>query len=320
MYREWRQSHANRQRHPVTMGQKCKFSRITCISVSTESSTVGVLQEKLRLIEAEKEDLMRQLQLTMEEHARQKEILIARYVNADYLLSQCESLLPVKRMPSCKPHSMSIQSWDTPLVCRHLLEPASNLVYSRMCSAIKDAQLRVRQSNDDLIAWKFDPESPSGKRLMSRMRHLLNENEALGRANQAERIAVLEREAEAQTNCIKEFSKTHEGIESVLEEAYTDLEGLQTSLLQLHQQINQAESVVEALQAELEIHEPGRVAELMKAVWEKLDDSKVEHQEPDPNQFEATEAKTVCKEEQADDTLQTSNSSVAEAVPVGTAE
>ncbi|TGZ60492.1 hypothetical protein CRM22_008520, partial [Opisthorchis felineus] len=220
----------------------------------TESSTVGVLQEKLRLIEAEKEDLVRQLQLTMEEHTRQKETLIARYVNADYLLSQCESLLPVKRMPSCKPHSMSIQTWDTPLVCRHLLEPASNLVYSRMCSAIKDAQLRVRQSNDDLIAWKFDPESASGKRLMSRMRHLLNENEALGRANQAERIAVLEREAEAQTNCIKEFSKTHEGIESVLEEAYTDLEGLQTSLLQLHQQINQAESVVEALQVILIVH------------------------------------------------------------------
>ncbi|KAF5401008.1 hypothetical protein PHET_05228 [Paragonimus heterotremus] len=89
---------------------------------------------------------------------------------------------------------------------------------------------------------------------MSRMRDLLSENETLGRVNQADCVRLLEAEMDAQTTCLKEFSTTHEGIDGVLEEAYTDLKGLQNNVLMLHQQIKELESIVGILQSELEAH------------------------------------------------------------------
>ncbi|CAH8596220.1 unnamed protein product [Dicrocoelium dendriticum] len=232
------------------------------------------LQKTLDALETEKSELFQQLQCLVEDHARQQEHLITRYINADFLLSCCETMLSVKRTPSrhtvtCPSSGQSFTS-ENPLALRHFLEPVSNLVYEKLNASVKEAQSRVRQSNDDLFAWKFDPESASGKRLMSRVRQLLNENERLGRATHAERIAVLEADAESQKTCIKEFKKTHEGIEGVLEEVYTDLEGLQNNLLTVHQQVNEIETAINVMQVELENRNPGRVSELLKELYSSI--------------------------------------------------
>ncbi|KAF7257461.1 hypothetical protein EG68_04244 [Paragonimus skrjabini miyazakii] len=213
------------------------------------------MEEQLQALEMEKSDLLLELQRSKEKHEKQQEFYLSRLLNADFLLAQLGSILPVKRPPSRSTSaSQSGFHLSSPVLCAHLLEPASNVVYSKMQGTLRDAVSRAQQSNDDCVAWKFDPESANGKRLMSRMRDLLSENETLGRVNQADCVRLLEAEMDAQTTCLKEFSTTHEGIDGVLEEAFTDLKGLQNNVLMLHQQIKELESIVGVLQSELEAH------------------------------------------------------------------
>ncbi|KAF6775632.1 hypothetical protein AHF37_04370 [Paragonimus kellicotti] len=213
------------------------------------------MEEQLQALEMEKSELLLELQRSKEKHEKQQEFCLSRLLNADFLLAQLGSILPVKRSPS-RSTSMCQSGFNlsSSVLCAHLLEPASNVVYTKMQGSMRDAVYRAQQSNDDCVAWKFDPESVNGKRLMSRMRDLLSENETLGRVNQADCVRLLEAEMDAQTTCLKEFSATHEGIDGVLEEAFTDLKGLQNNVLMLHQQIKELESIVGILQSELEAH------------------------------------------------------------------
>ncbi|VEL29577.1 unnamed protein product [Protopolystoma xenopodis] len=134
-----------------------------------------------------------------------------------------------------------------------------------MHQAAKEAQTKVNQSQDDLAAWKFSPESAKGKRLMSRMRRLLSDNEELGRVNLATRVSFLESESEIQATCVREYIKTYQGIEGVLEEAYTDLEGLQSCLFALKKQKDYMDKLITRLEFEIDSRQPGHSAELIAA-------------------------------------------------------
>ncbi|CAH8541124.1 unnamed protein product [Schistosoma turkestanicum] len=244
-----------------------------------KDSTIRSLEEKLRLLDEEKLNLTNQIYAAEKKYHEQLESYSARYINADFSLAQMEYILPAKRAKLSKMHPSTTSAHSSNssgidvsslIILKHFFEPSMNLVYKKLHEATKEAQNKYRQSNDDILAWRFSPESPMGKSLMSRIRHLLNANEELGRVNQTDRVARLESEAELQATCMKEFIKTNEDIEGVLEEAYTDLEGLQSSLLILQQQINQTESIVETLQNELESHQPGIVSELMASMLSKF--------------------------------------------------
>ncbi|CAH8616560.1 unnamed protein product [Schistosoma bovis] len=224
---------------------------------NNKDGTIRSLEEKLKLLDEEKLDLENQIYAAEKKYHEQLDSYLARYINADFSLAQMEYILPAKRAKFSKVHASTTSGYSSNsigidasslITLKHFFEPSMNLVYKKLHEITKEAQNKYRQSNDDMLAWRFSPESTIGKSLMSRIRQLLNANEELGRVNQTDRVARLESEAELQTTCMKEFIKTNEDIEGVLEEAYTDLEGLQSSLLILQQQINQTESVVETLQ------------------------------------------------------------------------
>ncbi|VDL93851.1 unnamed protein product [Schistocephalus solidus] len=167
-----------------------------------------------------------------------------------------------------------------------LLSPALSALYRAAIEHAKVTKTKLKQSFDDLTAWKFSPDSPSGKRLMTCMRQLLAKNEGLGRINEADRLASLESEAAMQATCIDEFLKTNQ--ESVLEESSFDLEGLQSSLLILKQQLCLAESLLDDLKREYEVHRPGQVDALIEAaladlsrLQEAVDDAEVPENEPE---------------------------------------
>ncbi|CAH8863307.1 unnamed protein product [Trichobilharzia szidati] len=253
---------------------------------TNQDNKIRNLEEKLRQLEEENLNLEKEIYSTEKKYQEQLEAYLARYINADFSLAQMQYILPMKRAKLSKLQTTTTSEHDTstssnsftidanPLISlKHFFEPSVNLVYKKLRETTIEAQNRYRQSNDDMLAWRFSPESSIGKSLMSRIRHLLNANEELGRVNQADRVSKLESEAELQATCIKEFIKANEDIESVVDEAYTDLEGLQNTLLILHQQINQTESIVEALQNELESRQPGIVAELMSAMLSKLNET-----------------------------------------------
>ncbi|TPP62273.1 Pre-mRNA-splicing regulator female-lethal(2)D [Fasciola gigantica] len=263
-------------------------------SGSSDLSQSTMLKAKLAELQKEKEELEEQLSRQRENHEKQMEDYITRYVNADFWLAQLNTILPARKMRSPKSGPtpqlpVSLGCGDSLFFSRKMFEPATNLVYKKMHGFAKEAQTRVRQSNDDLLAWKFNPESASGKQMMGRIRQLLSENEKLGQVNHADRVASLESDAELQSTCIKEFIKTHSGIENVLEETYTDIEGLQNSLLIVHQQIDRAEAVVTNLQEQLELKQPGRAAELMAAVLVQLSE---QHQQAEYDLSKTNEVPT----------------------------
>ncbi|KAA0186649.1 Pre-mRNA-splicing regulator female-lethal(2)D, partial [Fasciolopsis buskii] len=270
----------------------------TCISFfPSELSRSATLRAKLAQLQKEKEELDAQLFRQRENHEKKVEDYITRYVNADFWLAQLNTILPVRKIRSSKSGSMpqssiSLGCDDSLFFSRKMFEPSTNLVYKKMHMFAKEAQTRVRQSNDDLLAWKFNPESTSGKQMMGRIRQLLSDNEKLGQFNHADRIASLESDAELQSTCIKEFIKTHSGIENVLEETYTDIEGLQNSLLIVHQQINRAEAVVTNLQNHLELKQPGRAAELLAAVLVQLSKQEEQQQGTDDDLSKTDEVPT----------------------------
>ncbi|MRC57051.1 hypothetical protein GH877_30895, partial [Bacillus thuringiensis] len=62
-----------------------------------------------------------------------------------------------------------------------MLDPAVNLMFERMKKEVESCKEKLEQAQNDLAAWKFTPDSQTGKRLMAKCRMLLTENEELGK-------------------------------------------------------------------------------------------------------------------------------------------
>ncbi|VDK79549.1 unnamed protein product [Dibothriocephalus latus] len=225
---------------------------------------------------------------------------LQRFVASEFRLAQAQTFLPYKRarfsLSSVSTEKTTAATTTTTpasilgqLHHGGLLSPALNTLYRAAIEHAKVTKTKLKQSFDDLTAWKFSPDSPSGKRLMTCMRQLLAKNESLGRVNEADRLASLESEAAMQATCIEEFLKTNQ------EESSFDLEGLQSSLLILKQQLCLAESLLDDLKREYEVHCPGQVDALIEAaltdlsqLQESVDDG--EEEEVPENEPESLDA------------------------------
>ncbi|KAG5896947.1 hypothetical protein JTB14_024794 [Gonioctena quinquepunctata] len=73
-----------------------------------------------------------------------------------------------------------------------LLDPAVNSLLQQMRSELQATRLKLEDTQNELSAWKFTPDSNTGKRLMAKCRLLYQENEELGKITSSGRIAKLE--------------------------------------------------------------------------------------------------------------------------------
>ena len=67
--------------------------------------------------------------------------------------------------------------------------------------------LQAEDKQNELAAWKFTPDSATGKRLMAKCRQLYQENEDLGKMISSGRLAKLEGELALQKNLSEEMKK-----------------------------------------------------------------------------------------------------------------
>ena len=67
--------------------------------------------------------------------------------------------------------------------------------------------VQVEEKDQELVAWKFTPDSASGKRLMARCRQLHQENEDLGRMIASGKLSKLESELALQKNLTETFKQ-----------------------------------------------------------------------------------------------------------------
>lgn len=131
-----------------------------------------------------------------------------------------------------------------------MLDPAVNLLFERMRQEVETMRTRLRETQDELSAWKFTPDSNTGKRLMAKCRLLYQENEELGKMISSGRMAKLEGDLALQRNFSEEMKKSQTEQDEFLVELDEEVEGMQSTIYLLQQQLREAKEQLARMQAE----------------------------------------------------------------------
>ena len=91
----------------------------------------------------------------------------------------------------------------------------------------------------------------SGKRLMAKCRQLLQENEDLGKMISSGRLAKLEGELAMQKNMCEEMKKGQMEMDDFVQELDEDVEGMQSTIFFLQQQLKEAKETIANLENKL---------------------------------------------------------------------
>lgn len=131
-----------------------------------------------------------------------------------------------------------------------LLDPAVNLLLQRLRQELLATRARLEETQNELSAWKFTPDSNTGKRLMAKCRLLYQENEELGRMINSGRLAKLEGDLALQKSFSEEVKKSQSELDEFLQDLDEDVEGMQSTIYYLQQELRKAKDTVNSLQQE----------------------------------------------------------------------
>ena len=101
-----------------------------------------------------------------------------------------------------------------------------------------------------LSAWKFTPDSVTGKRLMAKCRQLLQENDEIGKMVSSGRLAKLEGELSMQKALCEEMKKNQIEMDDFVQELDDDMEGMQSTIYFLQQQLKEAKETIANFEAQ----------------------------------------------------------------------
>jgi len=145
----------------------------------------------------------------------------------------------------------SAQAPSTAVLRSTLLDPAVNLVIQRLTKECDQLKKAAEEAQNELAAWKFTPDSATGKRLMAKCRQLYQENEDLGKMIASGRLAKLEGELALQKNLTEEMKKNQQEMDEFMAELDEDVEGMQSTIYYLQQQLREARETIGKLEAQL---------------------------------------------------------------------
>ncbi|XP_044317678.1 pre-mRNA-splicing regulator female-lethal(2)D isoform X2 [Drosophila rhopaloa] len=131
-----------------------------------------------------------------------------------------------------------------------LLDPAVNLLFERLKKELKATKAKLEETQNELSAWKFTPDSNTGKRLMAKCRLLYQENEELGKMTSNGRLAKLETELAMQKSFSEEVKKSQSELDDFLQELDEDVEGMQSTILFLQQELKTTRDRIQSLEKE----------------------------------------------------------------------
>lgn len=123
-----------------------------------------------------------------------------------------------------------------------LVDPALNLMFEKMRSEIETSRIKVEEMQNELSAWKFTPDSTTGKRLMAKCRLLHNENEELGKEMSTGWVAQLTGNLALQKKFSDEMKKSQSEMDEFLLELEEEVEGMQNTIYYLQQQLKEVTS------------------------------------------------------------------------------
>lgn len=152
-----------------------------------------------------------------------------------------------------------------------LLDPSVNLTMERLKKDLETARSKMEEAQNELAAWKFTPDSNTGKQLMAKCRLLIKENEELGRVISSGKLAKLEGDIALQRNFTEELKKSQSELDEFLLEMDEDTEGMQGTIVFLQSELRAAKLQLQssAAPAEEESREESN-EELIAAVEEQI--------------------------------------------------
>lgn len=138
------------------------------------------------------------------------------------------------------------------------LDPAVNLLLQKLRTELATARSQLEETQNELSAWKFTPDSNTGKRLMAKCRLLYQENEELGKAVASGRMAKLEGELALQKSFSLEVKKSQSELDEFLQELDEDVEGMQSTVYYLQQELRKSGETIASLERELRKYKKGK--------------------------------------------------------------
>ena len=171
-----------------------------------------------------------------------------------------------------------------------LLDPTVNLIIQKLTKECEQLKKAAEEAQNELAAWKFTPDSATGKRLMAKCRQLYQENEDLGKMIASGRLAKLEGELALQKNLTDEMKKNQLEMDEFMAELDEDVEGMQSTIYYLQQQLREAKETITKLEAQLGDNEADdkdskkKVEIISKPVNEELSDKKNDSEDEENDQ------------------------------------
>ncbi|KAG6445086.1 pre-mRNA-splicing regulator female-lethal(2)D [Manduca sexta] len=193
------------------------------------------------------EKLNKQLEGSLEKAKEVEERIKQQYVE-----SQHREKVLVRRLAAKEQEIQDYASQITELKSSHaslngrptLLDPAVNVLILRLKQELTSTKARLEETQNELSAWKFTPDSNTGKKLMAKCRLLHQENEDLGRMTSSGRIAKLEGDLALQKSFSEEVKKSQSELDEFLQELDEDVEGMQSTVLFLQQELRASHATV----------------------------------------------------------------------------
>ncbi|XP_070217208.1 pre-mRNA-splicing regulator WTAP-like isoform X2 [Bos mutus] len=174
----------------------------------------------------ESEEKLKQQQ----ESARRENILVMRLATKEQEMQECTTQIQYLKQ---------VQQPSVAQLRSAMVDPVINLLFLKMKSELEQTKDKLEQAQNELSAWKFTPDSQTGKKLMAKCRMLIQENQELGRQLSQGRIAQLEAELALQKKYSEELKSSQDELNDFIIQLDEEVEGMQSTILVLQQQLKE---------------------------------------------------------------------------------
>ncbi|KAJ8270564.1 hypothetical protein GJAV_G00116480 [Gymnothorax javanicus] len=205
-----------------------------CVRWKQHEAYVQVLEAKYADLNSndvtnlkESEEKLKQQQ---QESARRENILVMRLATKEQEMQECTTQIQYLKQVQ-QPGAAQLRS--------SMVDPAINLFFLKMKSELEQTKDKLEQAQNELSAWKFTPDSQTGKKLMAKCRMLIQENQELGRQLSQGRIAQLEAELALQKKYSEELKISQDELNDFIIQLDEEVEGMQSTILVLQQQLKE---------------------------------------------------------------------------------
>jgi pre-mRNA-splicing regulator WTAP len=166
-----------------------------------------------------------------------------------------------------------------------LVDPCVNIIFNKLTAELKATKAKLEDTQNELTAWKFTPDSNTGKRLMAKCRLLYQENEELGKIVSNGRLAKLESDLALHKRLCEDLKRSQSEVEGIIQDLDVDVEGLTSTIILLQQKLKLSEEKIVQLEAQLKEKDAPVVIEEESV-----------NQPQEPSESEEPQAKKQCLE------------------------